>query len=59
MKITADQIAILEKFKGSAGRTWKAQLRQAWSSGKYPDFCADYRADLQRIRNTVGQDALK
>lgn len=48
---TQEQLAAIRQFARSMGRTWKAELREAWMSGNYPDGDT---ALLQQIRNSFG-----
>jgi hypothetical protein len=53
---TPEQWEALKAFAAEHGRTWKAQLRDAWMTGQYP--CVTRQADqdglLQQVRNTFG-----
>ena len=55
MNPTAEQIDALKRFAAQQGRTWKAELNHAWTSGHYPlpTFFNDV-ASLQQIRNQFG-----
>jgi hypothetical protein len=59
---TREQVAALRRFADREGRQWKAKLRQAWRSGRYPwhvRYSPNDEAYLQQIRNIFGQDWLK
>jgi hypothetical protein len=56
-RATDEQLHALRAFAARHGRTWKAQLREAWMSGQYDD--ADDSATLQQIRNTLGPQWLQ
>jgi len=49
---TADQVEALRRYAAAHGRTWKAQLHQAWMTGQYD--AGDYDSTLQCIRNQFG-----
>ena len=51
-KLTAEELDGLKAFAAYAGRTWKAQLRAAWSKANMPGI-------LHRLRNTHGPQWLK
>lgn len=54
-KLTTDQLNALRTFANANGRTWKANLRQAWMTGRYDDYAGVERSDLlQQIRNQFG-----
>ena len=56
-KLNYEQIEALKLAKERLGRTWKAQLRQAWFEGRYPYTVRDIAPLLQQVRNTYS-DAL-
>jgi len=49
---TQKQLAALQQFANTNGRTWKSALRHAWETGDYPPDC--YVEHLQQVRNTFG-----
>lgn len=49
---SAEQLAAVREFARVHGRTWKAQLREAWMSGNYD--AVDDSARLQQVRNAFG-----
>lgn len=54
--LTTDQHNALSTFAEKEGRTWKAKLKEAWSTGAYPRYLTgDEKAHLQRVRNVFGQ----
>lgn len=47
--------AALKNFVQTQGRHWRSILREAWSSGKYPEQTPKIDIpSLQRLRNAVG-----
>jgi hypothetical protein len=50
--MTPDMMAALASWKEEKGRTWKAQLRDAWTRGRY------LGNELQNVRNVVGPSGL-
>lgn len=56
-EMTAAQRAALLSFAKNEGRTWKATLRNAWRTGRYPAHVTadiDTSSLLQQIRNRLG-----
>lgn len=54
-ELTVEQLAAIQTWATSHGRTWKAALRHAWETGDYvhTEGFANSAA-LQQIRNTFG-----
>jgi hypothetical protein len=52
-QLTVEQHDALAEFARYNGRTWKAELRQAWMTGHYPAITKD-TASLQQVRNSFG-----
>jgi len=48
------QLTAVRGFALRHGRTWKATLREAWFSGRYPDEDRDDNGLLQQLRNQFG-----
>jgi hypothetical protein len=49
---SAEVISALQAWARLHGRTWKAELRQAWETGNYRGFAA--YPYLQQVRNSCG-----
>ena len=53
--LSPDQLDALRVFADANGRSWKAKLNEAWSTGRYRNYNgADEYGELQQVRNTFG-----
>ena len=60
MNITNEQQKAIEKIKQTYGKNWKEQLKISWRTGIYMwGLDSDEIANLQRLRNTLGNNGLK
>lgn len=60
MNITNEQKKAIDKIKHTYGKRWKEQLKISWRTGVYMwGLDSNEMAELQRLRNTLGNNGLK
>ncbi|WP_419622791.1 hypothetical protein [Thiolapillus sp.] len=59
IELTNEQKEAIETIKNTWKKKWKENLRTSWRTGQYNNIDNDTAAELQALRNKIGNKGLE